>query len=160
MESWQSWKCHGELESWRRGYRAPEPTCASRRREQKSRPRPPTEWLLAINNAEQREASMTSADWLRIIKAVIQNIDKAIAQYSSWRPAANQLETAKSSFAILLLTATAQIIRSKLTSDGPQSVVQSEPKICLEVLLGWLHLKARLEGVNIEEMKQLLFEVA
>jgi len=49
----------------------------------------------AKNNAEQREASMTSADWLRIIKAVIQNIDKAIAQYSSWRPTANRLETVK-----------------------------------------------------------------
>ena len=53
-----------------------------------------------------------------------------------------------------------QVIRSKLASDGPQPVVQPEPKISLEVLLGWLHLKARLEGVDIEKMKQLLFEFA
>ena len=112
----------------------------------------------AKNNAEQREASMTSADWLRIIKAVIQNIDKAIAQYSSWRPTANRLETAKP--LITMLSYIAHVVRSKLESDGPQPVVQSEPKISLEVLLGWLHLKARLEGVDIEKMKQLLFEFA
>jgi len=54
----------------------------------------------------------------------------------------------------------AQVIRSKLANDGPQPVIQSEPKISLEALLGWLHLKARLEGVDIEKMKQLLFEFA
>jgi len=86
------------------------------------------------------------------------DIDKTIAQYSSWRPTANRLETAEPLLTILLRTA--EIIRSKLTSDGPQPVVQSEPKVSLEVLLGWLHLKARLEGVDIEKMKQLLFEFA
>ena len=125
------------MERWRagrRGDRAPEPTCASRRREQRSRSHSPTEWLLANNNAEQREASMASADWLRSIKAVIQNIDKAIAQYCSWRLTANRLETAKPLLAILLHIV--EVIRNKLTSDGPQPAVQSETKISLEVLLG------------------------
>ena len=61
---------------------------------------------------------------------------------------------------ITILSYLARVIRSKLASDGPQPVVQSEPKISLEVLLGWVHLKARLEGVDIEEMKQLLLELA
>ena len=93
------------------------------------------------SGVEQREGSMTSADWLRSIKAVIQNIDKAIAQYSSWRPTANRLETAKPLLTMLLYIV--EVIRNKLTSDGPQPVVQSEPKISLDALRGWLHLRVR-----------------
>ena len=93
-----------------------------------------------------------------MIIAVIQNIDKAITRYSSRRPTASRLETAKLLLTILLHIV--EVIRSRLTRDGPQPAVQSEPKISLDVLLGWLRLKARLEGVDIERMKQLLFEFA
>ena len=89
------WRAGSVMESWgdgRRGGRAPEPTCASRRREQRSRSRSPTGWLLANNNAEQRGASMTSADflsalasWLDQIKSWALNVEQATDLYQRWQ---------------------------------------------------------------------------
>ena len=104
-------------------------------------------------NAALPQDALTSADWLKLIRLWAKDIDKATAQYFTWRPTVNQIEASLPLYSIVSHTVTA--IHNKFASDGPQSSVQPGPQ--LGVLVGWLRLKAQLEGIDAQNRRKRLF---
>jgi len=160
---WRAGRAGSVVESWRagrRGDRAPEPTCASRRRKQRSRSRSPTRKETALP-----QAWLTSLCQLKRIRSlIIISIDKAAEEYSKRRrgpkTVAGRIAHARHLYYIVAHTVNAIHDKFGITVDDPQSEVQPESTPTLEVYLGWLIKQADLECVEIPLLKERLIQFA